>query len=191
MWHRAPAASVLLRAGLDVDGCDVSEDMLALCREAAAREGLTPTLYAQAMHELDLPRRYRTIVVCGGLGLGSTEKNFHRRLRWARPREQPGTGPRVAATPPRTPRAGRRPRARQRGAVRRRRAVAVLAEGESVPSCLGRESLRERARSRRTARSTSCVRGSSASTLWPSRRRWRCRPSCGETKSWSPRKSTC
>src|SRR3954471_4387091 len=61
-----------LRAGLDVDGCDISEDMLALCREAAAREGLSPTLYAQAMYELDLPRRYRTIVVCGGLGLGSS-----------------------------------------------------------------------------------------------------------------------
>ena len=63
-----------LRAGLDVDGCDVSVDMLALCREAAAREGLTPVLYAQAMHELDLPRRYRTIVVCGGLGLGSSRE---------------------------------------------------------------------------------------------------------------------
>jgi SAM-dependent methyltransferase len=60
-----------LRAGLDVDGCDVSPDMLALCRERADREGLTPTLYAQAMHELDLPRRYRTIVVCGGFGLGA------------------------------------------------------------------------------------------------------------------------
>jgi SAM-dependent methyltransferase len=45
-----------LRAGLDVDGCDVSADMLALCSEQAAREGLSPTLYEQAMHELDLPR---------------------------------------------------------------------------------------------------------------------------------------
>ena len=61
-----------LRDGLDVDGCDVSPDMLAHCREAAAREGLEPNLYAQAMHELDLPRRYRTIYVCGGFGLGST-----------------------------------------------------------------------------------------------------------------------
>ena len=76
-----------LRAGLDVDGCDVSEDMLALCREAAAREGLTPALYALAMHELHLPRRYRTIFVCGGLGLGSTReqdlvslRRFHEHL---------------------------------------------------------------------------------------------------------------
>ena len=63
-----------LRAGLDVDGCDVSPDMLALCRERAEREGLSPRLYAQPMHELQLPRRYRTIVVCGGFGLGSTRE---------------------------------------------------------------------------------------------------------------------
>jgi len=60
-----------LRAGLDVDGCDVSADMIALCREKAEREGLGANLYVQAMHELDLPRRYRTIVVCGAFGLGS------------------------------------------------------------------------------------------------------------------------
>ena len=60
-----------LCAGLDVDGCDVSEDMIALCRERAEREGLSPTLFVQPMHELDPPRRYRTIVVCGGFGLGS------------------------------------------------------------------------------------------------------------------------
>jgi hypothetical protein len=45
--------------------------MLALARERAVREGLDPpSLYAQAMHELHLPRRYRTIFVCGGFGLG-------------------------------------------------------------------------------------------------------------------------
>jgi SAM-dependent methyltransferase len=60
-----------LRAGLDVDGCDVSEDMIALCRERAEREGLSPTLFVQSMHELDPPRSYRTIIVCGGFALGS------------------------------------------------------------------------------------------------------------------------
>jgi SAM-dependent methyltransferase len=59
-----------LRAGLDVDGCDVSADMIALCREQAEREGLNPTLFVQPMHELDPPRSYRTIFVCGGFGLG-------------------------------------------------------------------------------------------------------------------------
>jgi SAM-dependent methyltransferase len=59
-----------LRAGLDVDGCDISPDMLDRCRDQAAREGLSPRLYVQAMHELDLPRKYRTIIVCGGFGIG-------------------------------------------------------------------------------------------------------------------------
>ncbi len=63
-----------LRAGLDVDGCDVSSDMVALCREKAEREGLSPNLYVQPMHALDLPRRYRTIYVCGAFGLGSTRE---------------------------------------------------------------------------------------------------------------------
>ena len=63
-----------LRAGLDVDGCDVSADMVARCREKAEREGFSPTLFVQPMHELEPPRRYRTIYVCGGFGLGSTRE---------------------------------------------------------------------------------------------------------------------
>ena len=63
-----------VRAGLDVDGCDVSPDMIALCREKATREGLSPTLFVQPMHELEAPRTYRTIFVCGGFGLGSTRE---------------------------------------------------------------------------------------------------------------------
>lgn len=66
-----------LRAGLDVDGCDVSGDMLAYCKETAEREGLTPRLYQQALHELDLPRRYQSIVACGVFGIGvSREQDF-------------------------------------------------------------------------------------------------------------------
>jgi ubiquinone/menaquinone biosynthesis C-methylase UbiE len=34
----------LLAAGIEIDGCDVSEDMLYWCRERAKREGLTPAL---------------------------------------------------------------------------------------------------------------------------------------------------
>jgi SAM-dependent methyltransferase len=63
-----------LEAGLDVDGCDVSPDMIALCRERAEQEGLSPTLFVQPMAELDPPRTYRTIYVCGGFGLGSTRE---------------------------------------------------------------------------------------------------------------------
>jgi SAM-dependent methyltransferase len=79
-----------LRAGLDVDGCDVSEDMIALCRERAEREGLSPTLFVQPMHELDPPRTYQTIIVCGGFAVGSDRA--HDRLALSRFYEhlQPG-----------------------------------------------------------------------------------------------------
>jgi SAM-dependent methyltransferase len=70
-----------LRAGLDVDGCDVSPDMLALCRERAEREGLSPRLYPQAMHELDLPRLYKTIFLCGAFGLGGDRTLAQKGLR--------------------------------------------------------------------------------------------------------------
>src|SRR5438445_12763713 len=49
-----------LRAGLDVDGFDVSADIVALCRAKAELEGLSPTLCAQPMHELGQPRQYWT-----------------------------------------------------------------------------------------------------------------------------------
>lgn len=60
-----------LRAGLDVDGCDASADMIAVCRQKAAREGLSPNLFVQPLHALNLPRTYRTIFVCGAFGLAS------------------------------------------------------------------------------------------------------------------------
>jgi hypothetical protein len=63
-----------LQAGLDVDGCDYSKDMLAQCQERARVEGLAVVLYEQAMHELDLPRRYRTIYACGVIGLGGERR---------------------------------------------------------------------------------------------------------------------
>jgi len=70
-----------LQAGLDVDGCDVSPDMIALCREKAEREALSPTLLVQPMHELNPPRAYRTIFVCGGYGLGSDRERDAEALR--------------------------------------------------------------------------------------------------------------
>ena len=79
-----------LRDGLDVDGCDVSADMLARCREAAEREGLTPSLYAQPKHELDLPRRYRTIFMCGALGVGSTRAEDLEAMRRVYDHLEPG-----------------------------------------------------------------------------------------------------
>ncbi|MFN2228487.1 MAG: class I SAM-dependent DNA methyltransferase [Anaerolineae bacterium] len=79
-----------LRAGLDVDGCDYSEDMIALCRERAERAGCAPQLYVQAMHELDLPRRYRTIVACGVIGLGGERQLTRQALRRCYEHLRPG-----------------------------------------------------------------------------------------------------
>ena len=60
----------MLKAALDVHGCDISPDMIALCQDAAARFEFAPRLYQQAMHELDLPQAYRTIFICDAFGLG-------------------------------------------------------------------------------------------------------------------------
>ena len=79
-----------LRAGLDVDGCDISPDMLALCRERAEREGLSPNLSLQAMHLLDMPRRYRTIYVCGGFGIGGNRDHDEVALRRIHQHLEPG-----------------------------------------------------------------------------------------------------
>jgi len=80
----------LLRSGLDADGCDVSPDMLRWAKEAAEREGFAPRLHAQAMHELDLPRRYRTIVICGSFGLGGSRATDLECLRRCHRHLEPG-----------------------------------------------------------------------------------------------------
>jgi ubiquinone/menaquinone biosynthesis C-methylase UbiE len=52
-----------LAQGIDVDGVDNSPEMLALCRQKAAQQGLAPRLYEQHMETLALPRTYRTILI--------------------------------------------------------------------------------------------------------------------------------
>ncbi|MFN8493372.1 MAG: class I SAM-dependent methyltransferase [Caldilineaceae bacterium] len=55
-----------LQAGLDVEGADISGEMLAVCRQQAAAAGLTLVLYEQPMQQLATPHRYRTIYIpCG------------------------------------------------------------------------------------------------------------------------------
>lgn len=61
-----------LAAGLDIEGSDVSPDMLSICRRRCAESGVEPTLHLQSTAALDLPRRYRTIVMCGAWGLNGT-----------------------------------------------------------------------------------------------------------------------
>jgi ubiquinone/menaquinone biosynthesis C-methylase UbiE len=52
-----------LSQGVDIDGVDVSPEMLALCRQKAEAQGLKATLYEGNMETMRLPRHYRTILV--------------------------------------------------------------------------------------------------------------------------------
>lgn len=65
----------LLEAGLDVDGCDGSADMLAYARERALALGLEPRLFHQVMHRLDLPREYAVIFICDSFGIGASRED--------------------------------------------------------------------------------------------------------------------
>ena len=58
----------LREEGFAVDGCDASADMIERCRRRAPEA----TLWVSALHELEPPRRYASIVCSGVLGLGST-----------------------------------------------------------------------------------------------------------------------
>lgn len=80
----------LLRAGHEVDGCDLSPDMIALCGQAIASEGFFSRLYVQAMHDLDLPRQYGTIYICDSFGLGGHREQDMAALRRCRQHLLPG-----------------------------------------------------------------------------------------------------
>jgi SAM-dependent methyltransferase len=71
----------LLRDGLDVDGSDVSSDMLALCAARASGAGLEPSLHHLALHELELTRRYRSIYLCGVFGISDSREQDWEGLR--------------------------------------------------------------------------------------------------------------
>ncbi len=52
-----------LSQGMDIDGVDISPEMISLCKQNAERKGLKPNLYIQSMTELQLPRKYKTIIL--------------------------------------------------------------------------------------------------------------------------------
>jgi SAM-dependent methyltransferase len=52
-----------LSQGVDIDGVDNSSEMLKLCKQKAEVMGLHPVLFEGSMEALNLPRRYRTIIV--------------------------------------------------------------------------------------------------------------------------------
>lgn len=71
-----------LAAGLAVEGVDSSADMLAVCRQKAEAEGLSPVLYCQPMQALDLPKRYACIYVpCGSFTCVMGQENALEALR--------------------------------------------------------------------------------------------------------------
>jgi SAM-dependent methyltransferase len=76
----------LREAGFDVDGCDASADMI----ERARRRAPDAMLWVSPLHELDPPRRYASIIVCGVLGLGSTREQDLEGLRRLQAALEPG-----------------------------------------------------------------------------------------------------
>ncbi len=80
----------LLEGGLDVDGVDLSEEMLAGCRKRAEAAGVQPRLGNQAMHQLALDRRYRTIYICDSFGIGGSRRNDREALRRIHDHLEPG-----------------------------------------------------------------------------------------------------
>jgi ubiquinone/menaquinone biosynthesis C-methylase UbiE len=52
-----------LRAGIDVDGLDLSAEMLARLRQKASAEGFDSRLYESSMSSLSVPRRYALIMI--------------------------------------------------------------------------------------------------------------------------------
>ena len=59
----------LLAAGVDIDGVDASEAMLAACRAKCDERGLNSVLHRQTLQDLDVPRRYG-LAFCGGGSFG-------------------------------------------------------------------------------------------------------------------------
>lgn len=80
-----------LAAGLEVEGVEPSADMIALCRQRAQSRGLNPVLYEQTMQAMNLPRRYRTIIVpCGTIQLVTEREEEWEALRRLYAHLEPG-----------------------------------------------------------------------------------------------------
>ena len=52
-----------LADGLDVEGIDVSPEMLEICKRKAARQSLKATVHTMAMESMDLQRSFNSIIV--------------------------------------------------------------------------------------------------------------------------------
>lgn len=56
----------LLEKGLLVDGVDYSANMLRSCKERCTKRGLTPDLYTMRLEDLQLPHKYKAIIMPTG-----------------------------------------------------------------------------------------------------------------------------
>lgn len=66
----------LIRRGYVVDGVDISDAMLARCRQRCAEFGLTPELYEQPLEKMSLPHRYSTVIIAVGSLQLITDRNL-------------------------------------------------------------------------------------------------------------------
>ena len=82
----------LLVVGLDVDGTDVSADMLDRAREAGEAAGIEMAgrLTRQSFAAFSLPRRHRTIYCCDSFGIGGSRAADERALRRLHDNLEPG-----------------------------------------------------------------------------------------------------
>ncbi|HET7467036.1 MAG TPA: methyltransferase domain-containing protein [Candidatus Dormibacteraeota bacterium] len=134
----------LLAEGFDVDGADVSPDMIAEARRLAEARGLEPRLAVQPMQELAPDRSYRTIYACGAFGIGTTPDQDRETLRRVHAALESGGA--FLITDHELPRPGRQPRDWPERGERRRLAdgdeielVGRLAAVEGAPQRLTRE----------------------------------------------------
>jgi SAM-dependent methyltransferase len=79
----------LAGGGIDIDGVDVSADMIAAAR-AQLPESRAAHLSVQALHELHLDRTYRTAYMCGVFGIGGSRANDLAALRRVYQHLEPG-----------------------------------------------------------------------------------------------------
>jgi SAM-dependent methyltransferase len=116
----------LLEEGFDVDGSDVSADMIAQARALAARKGLAPRLTVEPMHELVSGGRYRTVYICGALGIGGSRDHDRETLRRVHEVLEPGGA--LLITDHELPRNDRHPPGEWRAEGERRR----MSDGDEI-----------------------------------------------------------
>ncbi len=56
----------LLKEGFNVEGMDISSEMLSLCKTHCSKIGLAPNLYKEDMKSFSLPHEYESIIIPAG-----------------------------------------------------------------------------------------------------------------------------